>query len=65
MDKTEKICKTCLFWQPNGGILGVGYCLANKWTYRKPTQHCDKWTDGTVAEGYDAKIKYWQNGMNQ
>ena len=38
---TEKICRTCKNWIPNGGVLGIGYCTAKKWTYRKPTQSCN------------------------
>lgn len=38
----EKICKNCENWAYNGSPLGVGYCIVNQWSYRKPTQHCDK-----------------------
>lgn len=44
----ENICKNCRFWQPNGGVLIMGYCVANKWTYRKATQSCEKFEEGTV-----------------
>ena len=37
----ERICKNCIHWIPNGGVLGYGYCSAKKWVYRKPTQTCD------------------------
>jgi len=37
---SEKTCKNCQWWQPNGGVLGMGYCRAHQWTYRKPTQSC-------------------------
>lgn len=36
----ERICKNCVFWRWNGGPLGIGYCTANCWTYRKPEQRC-------------------------
>lgn len=43
----EKTCATCANFQPNGGVLKMGYCMADKWTYRKPTQHCkDKYVPG-------------------
>ena len=41
MNDDEKMCKNCAHWQPNGGVLGYGYCIANKWAYRKPTQRCE------------------------
>lgn len=44
----ENICKNCRFWQPNGGVLNMGYCVANKWTYRMATQSCEKFEKGTV-----------------
>lgn len=44
----EKICDNCRFWQPNGGVLKMGYCVANKWTYRKPYHTCEKFEEGTV-----------------
>lgn len=44
----EKICDNCRFWQPNGGVLNMGYCVANKWAYRKATQSCEKFEEGTV-----------------
>lgn len=37
-----KICENCTYFQPNGGVLNMGYCTINKWTYRKPSQTCDK-----------------------
>lgn len=40
MAESEKICKNCLWWIPNGGVLGMGYCIANKYGYRKPQQTC-------------------------
>ena len=49
----EKNCKNCKFWQPNGGILGMGYCKADKWTYRKPIQTCQKWE--SHPDGVDFK----------
>lgn len=61
----EKICRDCLFWQPNGGVLGFGYCLANKWTYRRYGQTCDKWTDGTKSICYEANMKLWREGMSK
>lgn len=39
---SARICENCTFFQPNGGALKMGYCIANKWTYRKPDQTCDK-----------------------
>lgn len=36
----EKICNNCKHWQPNGSPLGVGYCRASDWVYRKPEQSC-------------------------
>ena len=44
---TEKICKNCQWWQPNGGVLGFGYCRNNHWTYRKPTQTCKNFHETT------------------
>ena len=44
----EKICKNCRFWQPNGGVLNRGYCVANKWVYRATWQTCEKFEEGTV-----------------
>lgn len=44
----EKICKNCRFWQPNGGVLNRGYCVANKWVYRAAWQTCEKFEEGTV-----------------
>ena len=38
----DKTCANCIYWQPNGGLLGVGFCKASKWSYRKPTQSCNK-----------------------
>lgn len=38
----EQICKNCIGWQPNGGVLGVGYCTKQKWVYRKPSQSCKR-----------------------
>lgn len=43
-----RICENCRFWQPNGGVLKMGYCVANKWTYRKGWQSCEKFEEGTV-----------------
>lgn len=45
---TERTCATCANFQPNGGVLKMGYCIANKWTYRKPTQTCDKFEKANV-----------------
>ena len=66
---SEKICENCSFWQPNGGVLNMGYCTANKWTYRKATQSCDKfekanfyvftfidWSDGAELFGNERQI---------
>lgn len=39
---TPAICKNCYHWQPNGGVLGYGYCKVQKWVYRKPTQTCKR-----------------------
>lgn len=61
--KPETICRDCLYWQPNGGVLGVGYCLANKMTYRKPGQTCDKWEDGTKSSVYEMNMERWRRGM--
>ena len=59
----ERICKTCQFWQPNGGVLGIGYCFVDKnATYRKPEQTCKKWKDGTGSPEYDEKIAFWEKG---
>lgn len=44
----EKICKNCRFWQPNGGVLNRGYCVAKKWVYRAAWQTCEKFEEGTV-----------------
>lgn len=38
--KAEKKCGSCKHWQPNGGVLGFGYCKANGWVYRRPEQGC-------------------------
>ena len=38
---TEKICKNCMHWRPNGGLLGIGYCRQNQMGYRKPLQGCE------------------------
>lgn len=38
----EKICDNCHFFQPNGGVLKMGYCIRDQWKYRKPEQTCDK-----------------------
>ena len=43
MKEETKICRTCQHWKPNGGVLGMGYCIPNQWGYRKPSQTCDKW----------------------
>lgn len=40
MEEPEKLCKNCGNWRPNGGVLGMGYCIPNQWGYRKPTQGC-------------------------
>lgn len=44
MDATgnEKVCANCVHWQPNGGVLGMGYCIEQGWVYRKPDQSCEK-----------------------
>lgn len=39
----EKTCSFCCFWQPNGGILELGYCRLFDFTYRKASQSCDKY----------------------
>lgn len=44
----EKICKNCRFWQPNGGVLNRGYCVAKKWVYRAAWQTCEEFEEGTV-----------------
>lgn len=44
----EKICDNCRFWQPNGGVLNRGYCVAQKWVYRAAWQTCEKFEEGTV-----------------
>lgn len=36
----NKNCGNCAYWQPNGGVLGYGYCIQNGWGYRKRTQSC-------------------------
>ena len=59
----EKICKTCHYWQPNGGLLGVGYCTIAKFAYRKPSQSCNKWEDGTMSPTYKEKIEFWEKGL--
>ena len=39
----DRLCKNCLYWQWNGATAfnpRIGYCMANKWAYRKETQSC-------------------------
>ena len=52
----ERICRNCCYWQPNGSPLGVGYCMANQWSYRKPGQTCKTYCPAlrVVLEHYDA-----------
>ncbi len=38
----ENVCANCVHWQPNGGVLGMGYCIEQGWGYRKPDQSCGK-----------------------
>lgn len=52
----EKICKNCMHWRPNGGVLGYGYCCVNGMGYRKPTQTCKLMSEERQATG--VKVKY-------
>ena len=36
----DKTCERCANFLPTGGVLKMGYCAADKFTYRKPSQGC-------------------------
>lgn len=40
-------CSNCCYFIPNGSPLGIGYCIANKYAYRKKGQTCDNFNPRT------------------
>lgn len=49
MNKTKQpsgTCKDCVYWQFNGAPFNprIGYCFANKASYRKEIQTCKKFS---------------------